>query len=511
MDTLQLRLSLLRGDTASPMEMEAFGRPGRLRLNLRNNGVLSDRLANNFLGLIADGGLVPGARIPAERKIVSSNIISRVCVRTALDRLKADGLLESTQGSATRVVLKSDQLDILFRANRENLTDLGIFCTFLDEILVQLAVERVGMEKLVSCFKGLQKLFSQSIDEQISREYQLRLSLAKASGSKVLQNLILHFRRGFGGYFKAALNQAKHGDDGRKFDRLTASLQKHCSNNDKSKMLMAMQARSLALQTYSLETSFRAANVAKANPEEIILRQLKIEQPEKLSQVVAREISDMIAADQMRGIKTLFGERRLADMLGVSRVTVRSALEHLKNEGVVTSSERIFTRSRNRAGNASIAGHLAGNARVRVTEFRILCRVRRFLEVWAAKQAALQASPQDRDDLRYILAQLSRPIESSEWKVDFDLRLHLTIARAAGSALHLFVAEILRNMVENYFNYTLREPALGAPKDDLLLVQHQNIVSAIVAGDSLGAETAMAHHVGSFLDQYKTYGMGAPH
>lgn len=139
-DTLQLRLSLLRGDTASPMEMEAFGRPGRLRLNLRNNGVLSDRLANNFLGLIADGGLVPGARIPAERKIVSNNIISRVCVRTALDRLKADGLLESTQGSATRVVLKSDQLDILFRANRENLTDLGIFCTFLDEVLVQLAV-----------------------------------------------------------------------------------------------------------------------------------------------------------------------------------------------------------------------------------------------------------------------------------------------------------------------------------------------------------------------------------
>src|SRR5262249_2584242 len=147
---LQLRLSLLRGDSTCPMVINDFGRLSAIELRTQTKPALSDRLAVAMLGMIASGNLPPGARLPAERRIATAVSASRVCVRSALDKLKLEGYIESVQGSGTRVVptSKNTKLNELVAANEENLQDLRGLVEFLDRCLIERLLTRTPPETL---------------------------------------------------------------------------------------------------------------------------------------------------------------------------------------------------------------------------------------------------------------------------------------------------------------------------------------------------------------------------
>ena len=101
--TLDLQLSLLRGESPCPINLSRLGRPGSMRMKTQTKAAISDRLAVRLLMLIASRRLQPGSRLPPERHIAEALSVSRVSVRAALDRLKIEGYLQSVQGSGTRV------------------------------------------------------------------------------------------------------------------------------------------------------------------------------------------------------------------------------------------------------------------------------------------------------------------------------------------------------------------------------------------------------------------------
>ncbi|WP_017589400.1 aminotransferase-like domain-containing protein [Nocardiopsis ganjiahuensis] len=67
------------------------------------NGALYRRLAASLHGLVDQGTLVPGERLPSERSLATALRISRTTVVSAYDHLREEGILESRQGSGTRV------------------------------------------------------------------------------------------------------------------------------------------------------------------------------------------------------------------------------------------------------------------------------------------------------------------------------------------------------------------------------------------------------------------------
>ncbi len=67
------------------------------------NGALHRRLSDALRGLVEQGTLVPGERLPSERRLASALRVSRTTVVSAYDHLRAQGVLESRQGSGTRV------------------------------------------------------------------------------------------------------------------------------------------------------------------------------------------------------------------------------------------------------------------------------------------------------------------------------------------------------------------------------------------------------------------------
>ena len=64
---------------------------------------VSDRVAQELLKLIGSGRLAPGERLPGERQLAEMMNVSRVSIRSALQQLKAQGLVTSVQGGGTRV------------------------------------------------------------------------------------------------------------------------------------------------------------------------------------------------------------------------------------------------------------------------------------------------------------------------------------------------------------------------------------------------------------------------
>ncbi|MFI6574977.1 PLP-dependent aminotransferase family protein [Nocardiopsis sp. NPDC050513] len=67
------------------------------------SGPLYQRLAGALRGLVTEGTLVAGERLPSERALATALRISRTTVVSAYDALRSEGILDSRQGSGTRV------------------------------------------------------------------------------------------------------------------------------------------------------------------------------------------------------------------------------------------------------------------------------------------------------------------------------------------------------------------------------------------------------------------------
>ncbi|WP_160049909.1 PLP-dependent aminotransferase family protein [Nocardiopsis sp. FR4] len=69
----------------------------------RGDGPLYQRLADTLRGLLDQGTLTPGERLPSERALAAALRVSRTTVVSAYDSLRSAGILDSRQGSGTRV------------------------------------------------------------------------------------------------------------------------------------------------------------------------------------------------------------------------------------------------------------------------------------------------------------------------------------------------------------------------------------------------------------------------
>ncbi len=72
---------------------------------------VADWVADELKRYIASGELAPGDRLPGERQLSETLQVSRVSVRSALQNLKAQGLLSSVQGGGTHVVAVDPSMD----------------------------------------------------------------------------------------------------------------------------------------------------------------------------------------------------------------------------------------------------------------------------------------------------------------------------------------------------------------------------------------------------------------
>lgn len=172
---------------------------------------------------------------------------------------------------------------------------------------------------------------------------------------------------------------------------------------------------------------------------------------------------------------TLLRETKFADRLGVSRTPVREAIGQLISEGLATRAN----------GSTPVV------SRVSLGEIMEILHVRSLLECETAKKAA--TSMQAAELLLPIRAQivgfLEGPRPDSTTHSNLDERLHLAIARLAGSKLLIELIEGLKNKTRMFDQ--------GSIPDRLIPGCHEHlaIIDAITGQRPEDAAAAMKLHL----------------
>jgi GntR family transcriptional repressor for pyruvate dehydrogenase complex len=185
-------------------------------------------------------------------------------------------------------------------------------------------------------------------------------------------------------------------------------------------------------------------------------------------------------------------ERSLAEGLGISRRSVRRALEVLEAEGLVWR----------RQGAGTFAGPRPDTlAEVDTAEadFSEVMEVRLWVEPQLAQLAALRASSAAVVRMRDILARLA-VTDDADGRELWDSSLHREIARAAGNRFFMMILDTIdRARLDDTWR-ALRERARSRANLALYAHQHQDLVDAIAAHDPVRAGHAMRAHIRAVND-----------
>lgn len=190
------------------------------------------------------------------------------------------------------------------------------------------------------------------------------------------------------------------------------------------------------------------------------------------------QILDMIMSGQARP-GDLLNERRLAEMLDMSRTPVRDALLMLENEGLLV-----------RQGNRGLQVR-----QTRVEDFMDALQVRLLLEPAVARMAAgkvpVEALEGLEEDLRTVLAtsgQGKQAVDRAEVR-SIDDRLHGLIADAAGNMQLSSIIGMLRRQTQIFDLRSLPERVQDT------CTEHLEIVAALRDGLGEEAAAAMTRHL----------------
>jgi DNA-binding FadR family transcriptional regulator len=205
---------------------------------------------------------------------------------------------------------------------------------------------------------------------------------------------------------------------------------------------------------------------------------------------VASQLRSLIEAGSLQAGEQLPSERELAEQLGVSRSTVREAVQFLGALGLVEIRHGSGTFVR---ASGDLPSEWLQWTKRHEVEIHELLEVRRGLEAVAAELAAERSN--DLRAMESALADMEEAIEGPDVPglVEADLAFHTALAEAAGNTA-------LRHLTESLGRELLRERGAiwnepGRPARSLR--EHRRIYEAVRSGDALAARTALVDHLQS--------------
>jgi GntR family transcriptional repressor for pyruvate dehydrogenase complex len=213
---------------------------------------------------------------------------------------------------------------------------------------------------------------------------------------------------------------------------------------------------------------------------------------------LVRKLEDTLIDGSLPANAQLASERELAEQYGVSRNTVREAIQQLEARGLIQIRPRsgIFVSDRMRTGGMpSPWAQLMSSSPARRDE---MLEFRRVLEGAAAYFAALRCTDADRARIMDAMDRLEHARQVGDFASEsrIDVELHEAIAVASGNSMFLHLHNSITRMLREHIILNvdaLRE--IDRSLSDLLLLQHRTICEAICEGRPEEARTAMQAHI----------------
>ena len=213
-------------------------------------------------------------------------------------------------------------------------------------------------------------------------------------------------------------------------------------------------------------------------------------EPSKREDAIAR-VRALISAGNYAPGDRLPPERALIDRLGMTRTTLRSALDALEREGAIWRhvGKGTFVADHDGAG---AMGSIADLGR-QLTPVRIM-RARLCIEPAIAREAAMNASGEAIIRLKLAKDRASVASNWADYEKQDDL-FHRAIAEAADNILLLALFDQLNQVRRAVAWGTVVRTSERPPKEHASFAEHSRLAAAIEARDPAAAHDAMRRHI----------------
>lgn len=209
---------------------------------------------------------------------------------------------------------------------------------------------------------------------------------------------------------------------------------------------------------------------------------------------IATQLVELIGVQRLNPGDRLPPERQLAELLEVSRPSLREALHILQAQGLVQirHGQGTFVQE------PKVAQELRASLMATTHGLNELFDAREVLEVPASKWAATKASKEDIRQLRATLNQIDTvtsivPVDFDQLQV-LDAKFHLTIVGIAGNRFINQTLNVLQDVMKMSMETTLRLPG----RSDASRREHHEIFEAIESGNGeLASKLTLQHITGA--------------
>lgn len=222
---------------------------------------------------------------------------------------------------------------------------------------------------------------------------------------------------------------------------------------------------------------------------------LKRIKPQRITEKIVEQIKDGIGGGDFSAGEKLPPEREMAERMGVSRSSIREALQILEHTGFVQviQGRGTFVKEIGREALTDPLWELLRNSQSRyqdIYEFRLA------IEVWAAGKAAERISSREAAGLERIVAAMRRHVERGEPITELDAEFHLAISKASRNSVYYHVSNTVFHLISEVTRQS-HEYLFQNPEDQqMLLDDHGGICRAIADHDSRQARLLMQQHLG---------------
>lgn len=216
----------------------------------------------------------------------------------------------------------------------------------------------------------------------------------------------------------------------------------------------------------------------------------------RISDVIMQQLESMILEGSFKPGQKLPPERELATRFGVSRPSLREAIQKLAARGLLVSRQGGGTYVNEQVGASfsdPLMQLLGGHA-----EFHYdLLEFRHALEGLSAYYAALRSTPADKQLLIRRFEELTATYDAMDpvREAEADAVFHLAIAEAAHNVVLLHTMRGLFSLLEKSIVDNLTSLFERKDSRPLLYHQHRALLDAILEGDPEGAQARSHEHL----------------
>jgi len=200
----------------------------------------------------------------------------------------------------------------------------------------------------------------------------------------------------------------------------------------------------------------------------------------------------MILSGELKLGDKLPAERKMAEMLNVSRTSIREALRSLEIIGIIESRQgegNFISENFDRIGLEPLSLIFT----LKNGKFRDILEIRNILEIEAAGLAAERITEEGKENLLGLLDDLVNANSEAE-RVEIDKSIHYKIAEYTNNILILNVLETISSLMTYFIEDARLKIVKNLKVDKILEDMHKNIVNSIVSGDKNIAKQAMKEH-----------------